>query len=295
MFNRQLTDFGVHPLPGSILASVIFAGISIYLFKQTTFAPWIYVLMALGVTGCLNSSSRNEFLRSCFITHDYFAIRLAEHLLVVSPFLLFLLCKNYFFPAAVLLALSVVNTFIRLRPSMQFAFPTPFYNQPFEFIAGFRKTWLVITGCYALTIIGIAVNNLHLGIFALLLIFLLCMSFYSDTEPAFYVWIYSLTPTRFLLKKIKTACLQIAVLCLPIAIMLSVFFKTDIYLIAGAYCLGCVYLVAIVCAKYSALPQQMGLPQIILLAICIPIPFLLIIVIPYFYNQSLKKTARFLQ
>lgn len=295
MLSRQLADFGVRPLWAYIGMPVLFVVASVYLFRRTPFAGYLYAAMALSVVAGFSGPGRNSFLKYCFTTRDYYRTRLAENGLVVLPFFLFLLYKNYFLIAVLLLALSGVFAFVQFNFAKQRTIPTPFYKHPFEFIAGCRKNWLALMACYGLANIAIVVNNFNLGIVALLITFLLCLSFYSITEPPFYVWIYSTGPTSFLLKKIKTACLQATLLTLPLAVLLLIFYSGNVLLIGGIYCLGYVYLVAVVCAKYSAFPRQMGLTQTILLMMCVPVPPLLLIVVPYFYNQSLKKIALLLK
>lgn len=295
MLNRQLADFGIQPVLAYLALPVIFIVLSIYLFQKTAFAQYIYLLMALSLITRFNDSNRNNFLKACFKSNDYLIIRIAENVLVILPFFIFLICKNYFFSAAILLLLSPFAALVSFKSKLQFTIPTPFYKQPFEFITGFRKTFLGFLCCYSITFIAIAVHNFNLGIFALLLNFLFCISFYTSTEPDFYVWVYSLTPKLFLIKKIKTALLHVTILTFPAAVILSLFYISNSFIIAGFYCLGYVYLAAIVCAKYSVFPVQMGLPQIILLAISIPLPPLLIILVPYFYLQSIKKLGIFLK
>lgn len=294
MLNRQLADFGIQPVLAYLALPIIFFVPSIYLFQKTPFAQYIYLLMALSLIIRFNDSNRNNFLKSCFKSNDYLIIRIAENVLVILPFFIFLTCKNCFFSAAILLPLSVFAAFVSFESKLQFTIPTPFYKQPFEFITGFRKAFLGFLCCYIITFIAIAVHNFNLGIFALLLNFLFCISFYTSTEPDFYVWVYSLTSKLFLIKKIKTALLHATILTLPSAVILSLFYISNSYIIAGFYCLGYVYLAAVVCAKYSVFPKQMSLLQTILLAVSIPLPPLLIILVPYFYIQSIKKLDKFL-
>ena len=75
--------------------------------------------------------------------------------------------------------------------------PTPFSKNPFEFTTGFRRTLLIFPLAYALTVIAINVDNLNLGIFSILLIFLIVLSFYSKPEEEYYVWVHADTPKSF--------------------------------------------------------------------------------------------------
>lgn len=289
MLNRQMTDFGINPVFAYLLLLLAFIGLSIFLFKKTSFAEYIYILMAVSLISRLTETNRNDFLKSCFQDSFYYIIRIIENLIFALPFLIFLTYKSCFLSASVLLLLSGVFAFVSFENKFHFTMPTPFYKQPFEFIIGFRKVFWGFLASYLLTFISISVHNFNLGIFSLLLAFLLCISFYTHTETPFYVWIYSLTPKLFLLKKTKTALLHSTLLCLPIAVNLSLFYSANIYIVFGFCCLGYVFLISIVFAKYSAFPDKMNLPQTILLAISILFPPLLLIFIPYFYIQSIKK------
>jgi hypothetical protein len=278
-----------------IVLPAIFISLSFYLFYKTPFAQYIYILMAVSLTVHFTGTDRNDFLKYCFDHRDYYRVRIAENTLLILPFIIFLVCNNYIVSAGILLALSAASAFISFRSNLQFTIPTPFYKKPFEFISGFRKMWWAFLCCYLLTVIAIVVHNFNLGIVTLIAVLLFCISFYSATETAFYVWVHSLTPRQFLQQKILTAALQATLLTLPIAISLCIFYLDQINMIGLFFCLGHIYLATAVCAKYSAFPQPVGLQQAILLAAGIPLPPMLILIIPYLYFHSLKKLRKFLQ
>ncbi|MDN3654345.1 hypothetical protein QWZ08_01830 [Ferruginibacter paludis] len=295
MLNRQLADFGVPAAAAWIVLPAVFIGLSFYLFHKTAFARYIYILMAVSLTVNFTSSDRNNFLRSCFKQGDYYRVRLGENILVVLPFLIFLICKNCVASAGILLALATATAFISFKSKLQFIIPTPFYKKPFEFIAGFRKMWPALLCCYLFTIMAIVVHNFNLGVVALTAIFLLCISFYQEMETGFYVWVYSLTPHQFLKQKIATAAWQASLLTLPAAIALGICYPPHLNIIGLFFCLGHIYLATAICAKYSAFPQPVELPQVILLVAGILFAPLLILIIPYFYIRSLKKLNNLLR
>jgi hypothetical protein len=295
MLNRQLADFGMPPVAAWIVLPLAFIGLSFYLFQKTPFAQYIYILMAVSATFHFTNSDRNDFLKSCFKQTDFYRVRFSENTLVVLPFLIFLIYKNCAYSAGIVWAIAIAAAFISFKNTLQFTLATPFYKQPFEFIAGFRKSWWALLGCYLLTVIAIVVHNFNLGIVTLMAAFLLCVSFYTETETAFYVWVHSLTPPKFLQQKITTAAKQATLLTLPITIGLGIFFTPDLYLIGLFFCLGYIYLITMVCAKYAAFPQPIGLPHTILLVAGLLLPPLLILTIPYFYIQSAKKLAKLLR
>ncbi len=289
MLKRQLSDFGIRPALGIGLLLAGFSGFSFYLFLKLTVAPWLYMLLALSLVSRLSETGRNTFLRLIFKRADYVRIRLAENGLTVVPFVVFLCCKSVL-PVAVLLAvLAPLLSLVRINIPAAVAFPTPFYKRPFEFIVGFRARAGLFVVAYGLTAIAVIYQNFNLGIFSLILVFTVCLSFYNQPEDVFYVWMYRLTPNGFLWHKLKTAMLYAGILSLPVALALLVYFPAHMLITAGFLLLGYVGLLTVLLAKYSSYPQQMNLPQGILLALGLMMPPFLLAIVPFFYTQSVKR------
>lgn len=132
-------------------------------------------------------------------------------------------------------------------------------------------------------------DNFNLGVFALLLVFPVLLSFYSKLENEYYVWTFTDTPKGFLINKIKTGLVYLSILVIPILIVLGIFFLSETFTLFIFMLLGYVYLVTIILAKYSAYPNEMNLPQGILIGISLLFPPILIGIIPFFYLQSIKR------
>ena len=66
MLNRQMTDFGIHPIVGYLLSIAGFTGGSMILFSKTVYG--VYILLILAIAGMikLSESNRNSFLNYCF-------------------------------------------------------------------------------------------------------------------------------------------------------------------------------------------------------------------------------------
>jgi prepilin signal peptidase PulO-like enzyme (type II secretory pathway) len=58
---------------------------------------------------------------------------------------------------------------------------------------------------------------------------------------------------------------------------------------------GYVFLVLMISAKYSAYPDEINIPQAILIVLCFCFPPLLIAVIPFLLSQSIKQLNRILK
>lgn len=295
LLKRQLIDFGLQPWLGFLIVLITFYGFSIYLFTTTTFANYIYAILATGLVFKHNEIKKNNFLKFTFTISFYYKIRLLENLITIAPFILFLCIYKAFYSALIVLFISMVLIFYNNGKQFSLTIPTPFYKKPFEFIVGFRSWFLIFALSYFLTAMSVIYQNFNLGIFSLILAFLVCFSFYNEPESEFYVWVHKLSVNKFLFDKIKTAILFSTLITLPITLVMLYFFKQNIHAIIGFQLLGYCYLVTIILAKYSTYPQKMNLPQGVLFAISIAIPPFLLGLIPFFYMQSAKRLKDILE
>lgn len=286
MTNRKFRDAGIHPWLAWILLAVLFAGGSFYLFYKSTFAPYIYVLGGLVLAGKLSETRRYDFLKQCFENNTLRKLRMTENLLVVTPFLVFLLYKQLLLFALALLALAMLLALTNFRTKVHVIIPTPFYKKPFEFTTGFRNTYYLILAAYALTCIAVGVGNFNLGVFALLLVFGITLTYYTQAEHPYYVWIYSQSSRGFLKLKIKTAMVYATFLVLPIALALGLYFPQYILILIAFILLGLAYLICMIVSKYAAYPDELNVTQGILVGLCIWFPPLLIVMIPYLFRKS---------
>ena len=211
------------------------------------------------------------------------------------PFLAFLLYKQLFVSAGLLFTSTVILALVNFRTSLNFTIWTPFSKQPFEFTSGFRNTFYLFFLAYILTIIAVFVNNFNLGVFSMLLVFATTLSYYTKPENEFYVWTYNHNPRQFLFGKIKTAILYSSSLAIPIALVLAVFYYQNIGLILLFFAIGWAFLTAVIVAKYSAYPDEMNIPQGILLAICLWFPPVLIVLIPFLFRKSENQLSSLLK
>ncbi len=295
MINRWFNDVGIAPLFAYILLVLGFTGLSIYLFFKTEFAVYLYLLFALSLIGKLSETQRSDFLKICFGDTQVKRIRITENLICSIPFLVFLLYKQLFLFAGLLLILASILALVNFRTTLNVTIWTPFSKQPFEFTTGYRNTFYLIFAAYTLTLIAVSVSNFNLGVFAMLLVFATTLSNYTKPENEYYVWVYNRNPRQFLFSKIKTALLFSSFLVLPIAFVLTIFFYQNIGLILLFYLVGWAFLTAIIVAKYSAYPDEMNIPQGILLAICLWFPPFLIVLIPYLFRKSKNQLSSLLK
>lgn len=289
ILNRRIINFGLPLLIGYTLIPFVFILLSNYLFGNTEFAIYVYGLIAISFVSKLSEPKRNDFLKSIFNKDEYKKIRVIENVIYCLPFTFFLVSKNQFIFSVILNLFVIIIILLNFRTNINLPIPTPFSKNPFEFTVGFRKTFYVFPIAYFLTYISVSVGNFNLGIFSMLLIGITCFSYYSKIENEYFVWNYNLSSKKFLLEKMKTCLIYFSLLSLPIIITLGISFFNEIDILVVFTLLCYAYLSAIVFAKYSAFPNNMHLPQGILFALSFMFPPMLLIIIPLFYSQSIKK------
>ena len=295
IINRKLSDLIFHPIIGYLLLLLVFCGLSMYLFYAITFAPYAYILIALYFTSKLSELRRNDFLKICFGNKRYKKMRILENIIIVLPFIIFLIYKQLFYHVIILASIAILMALLNFKTTYSITIPTPFYKKPFEFTVGFRNTFFVFFIAYGLTIIAIVVDNFNLGAFSLALTLLTILSYYLKPENEYFVWSYSLTPKKFLVEKIRTAFILSFYLYTPILLVLSIFYFEYISVLLLFTLLGYLYMTTIILAKYTAYPNEIDLVQGIILSLCFVFPPMLIAIIPFFASKSINKLNDYLK
>jgi hypothetical protein len=289
MTNRKIKETGLNPLLGYLLALTAFVLLSEYIFHKTEFAKYLVILACLSLEFKLSEKNRTDFLLSTFGDKSKMKIRVLENFILCIPFVSILLYKSFLFEASILFMCSIVLALLSFHSNFNLTIPTPFSKRPFEFSTGFRKTFFIFPIAYALTIVAINVNNLNLGIFAFLLVFITSLSYYSKPEQEYYVWIHSETPKVFLKNKVFNAYKNATLMAIPIIISLLIFYPSEFELILIFFLIGLLFLWAVILAKYSAYPGEMNLPEGMVIAFSLFFPPLLVAIIPFFYTKSINK------
>jgi hypothetical protein len=205
------------------------------------------------------------------------------------PFTLFLIYKKQFIFSLLLNLAVIITALFNFGTTLNITIPTPFSKKPFEFTVGFRKTFYMFPIAYFLTYISISVGNFNLGVFSILFMALICFSYYSEIENEYFIWNFKQSSKEFLLDKTKTCLTYFTLLTVPSIISLSISFYNEIAILMILFILCYAYLLTIILGKYSAFPNNMRLPQGILILMSFAFPPILFVVIPLFYSQSIKK------
>jgi hypothetical protein len=87
----------------------------------------------------------------------------------------------------------------------------------------------------------------------------------------------------------KTCLTYFSILSLPIIITLGISFFNQIDILIVFIFLCYAYLTTIIFAKYSSFPNEMNMSKVILIGLSFMFPPILLIFIPLFYSQSIKK------
>jgi hypothetical protein len=289
MLNRKMIDFGLPILIGYTFLPLIFILGSNYLFTKTAFANYLFGLLALTVVSKLSEPNRNNFLKSIFSKKKYRILRILENIIYCMPFTLFLIYKKQFIFSLLLNLAVIITALFNFGTTLNITIPTPFSKKPFEFTVGFRKTFYMFPIAYFLTYISISVGNFNLGVFSILFMALICFSYYSEIENEYFIWNFKQSSKEFLLDKTKTCLTYFTLLTVPSIISLSISFYNEIAVLMILFILCYAYLLTIILGKYSAFPNNMRLPQGILILMSFAFPPILFVVIPLFYSQSIKK------
>lgn len=285
-----MKSYGLHPLIAYPLLIIVFVVFSLLLFyPQIVYLQYFYLFIPFYFSLNLSETDRNDFLKICFNDKAYRIVRIVENLIIALPFIAFLLYKRCFLLALLLTVLMFISATVNRRSRFSFVIPTPFAKNPFEFTVGFRNAFYLFAFAYGLTAIAVVVDNFNLGVFALTLTLLTPCSFYLKPENSYYVWQFNLSPAQFLYHKMKTALVYSLMLCFPVILVLILFYTGYAGILLLCFLLGYAFITLFILIKYASFPDEPGILEGILLLFCFLIPPLLLIIIPYYFNRSVKQ------
>ena len=295
LMNRRFKDLGFKPLFAYILLGIAFYVFSFFLFQRTEYAVYFYLFISLTSTAKLSEIKRYEFLKTSFKNSRLRQIRLIENGITSVPFLMFLVYKQLFLFALLLLVLSSLLALANFKTTINWTIPTPFYKKPFEFLVGFRNTFYLFLLAYSLAGISIYVNNFNLGAFSIIFVFVLMMGFYTLPENEIFVWNFNVTARDFLFTKLKIAWVYASFIVVPLSIILTIFFPQNLTYILLAILVGYGFLSCMLLAKYAVFPNEINLTQFFFFGISVLFPPLLLLLIPHYFLQSAKRLKAYLK
>lgn len=293
--NRHISDAGLRPLAGWLLAALLFAVLSSILYLKTGFASWILTLLLPGMLTRLSGKERNEMISMLFSGSDRVIIRIAENLLVTIPFAVVLTVAEAWLPLGVAFGTSIVMALSVFSLTAAVVIPTPFGRWPYEFPAGFRRSWPAIAFSLFLCLMSVVSGNFNLSVFAQLCLTVVVIAFYLQADPEIYVQMFSCRPRTFLVKKIVTAAGCSVLLAAPVMIASMAAFPDRWWIPPVVHAIAMLYLAAVILLRYASFPGEPGVPGLIILALAVSFPPLLLVVIPYFGARAVRHLKPLLQ
>lgn len=287
--NRMIESFGLPPVIAYILGALAFVALSFLLFQKTDLAGGVYSAFAVSVLFQFSDAQKNDFLKGIFQTQVYRQIRLIENLLLVIPFVLFLVVQQEYWMAVILFLVSMALSFYQSKSVLNFAIPTPFGKRPYEFIQGFRRFFLVFFFIGFLLLMGVWVDNFNLAVSTIGFLFLISLLFYEKPEPTSMVWMFKSKAGDFLRIKIKEGLLNVSILTLPFLIILLFYYPEKYQIIFLIEFLGYIYLSTMIIAKYVDFPNQMSIVPGLLLGLGFVFPPVLPFLIYFFYRKAKRR------
>jgi hypothetical protein len=283
-FERWVHELGL-PLWLAYLLIPIFLTLFVEaLFIKTTFPAGILSICGLYYPAKLSEEHRTDFLQSLF-AENFIKIRILENLIVSSPFIFALLIKMQFLYATSLLLSIIALSFLKGRSLSSKSYNKLFSKYPFEFTSNIRLTGPIFLLSYFLCGIGLCVENYNLSAFSLGLIFFMTMMFYANQEVKYFIWIYDKSVYNFIKHKFMTGAKYSLTAALVIIISICWFAPQFWYIVLIIVVCGLANLLNIIIIKYGVYPKEYGLFDSLAIVLCIIMPPLLLLTIPYYYKK----------
>ena len=289
LLDRWIKDIGLPVWAGLTLGIAAFVSGNLLLFYKTSLAPYLLMVAAAMLLTMFGRPEKIKFLKATYPELVFRKIRLVECLVPTLPFLLVLGVVQAFIPMALLLFFAIWMAFTEGVRRNTFPLPTPFGNKPFEFLVGFRQTFVWLLAVHGLLAVGLVVDNVNLSLFSLALVFATTLLYYGQPEERYWVWLHTDRAKDFLWQKLKTAWQQSIVLAAPNALILIGFYPAYWYIVLAIIVIGMICLSCFVLGKYINYPQTMTVAQSIVLGLGLFMPLLLFWLLPFFYRKSVLK------
>jgi predicted histidine transporter YuiF (NhaC family) len=289
MWCRHMVAFGLSPWVVVIIAPVLFWVGSEYIWRKLAAPQYIYSSIGVLVAWTATTEKRNEFISTIFTQSDYTVLRMVEHVIMLLPFSIFLCAKSQYICAASILVIGMMMHMHIGRSWTWPTVPTPFGRYPYEMTVGFRRSWWLILSMYALIAWGLWIHNHNLSLFGLMVIGLITSTYYLYTEPVYFVWIHAMKEDRFITHKLSVGMWYQAWLVWPAAFLLLALAPDIRWLCIGVMIGSALYLATCMLVKYTCYPMEVNLVYSFLLMICLFIPPMMLIALPFIYQRARYK------
>ncbi|MCI5057937.1 MAG: hypothetical protein MRY83_17620, partial [Flavobacteriales bacterium] len=289
--NRIIKERGMHPFIGLPIIIAVFLGASLLIFEKLNNGQWFYVLASWFCLIRMYSKSQKSLLKIALHPQKFRLLKMVEHFIVLVPFAIFMTFKGFHIPTVVMFLGGCFLAQIDPKMSGGFVFKTPFWRRPFEWIAGFRRFLGLLIPILAILVLSKVHNNPNLGLFGLVIMFFAFFSFYSGQEDEYFVWSFHKSSKYFLKNKALVAARHSFFSSISLVIALIIMFPSQWFAPIIVLIWGFLALTLIIFSKYSSYPNQLNLPNAILVGLSIALPPLMILTIPYYYQKSIKELS----
>ncbi|TDS55948.1 hypothetical protein [Myroides indicus] len=294
---RKLQDAGIPLLIGIPALFVLFYFVSEEIYERLEFQNMCYLYGALmfGAVIANADKGRQRFLFQHYPENKYFSLNIIENIVLYLPLGVYYWYKDDWVYALTWLCVTFVVGMIQI-PNVNFKkrIPTPFLKHSLESIVGFRKNYLFFFLMYFVLWQSVKVQNLNLGLFCLLAVFVYCSFFFVKSEPLYYVWNYRLNPNDFLIEKLKTAGINSLSVSGLITIILFLVYPAEYEIIALGNLWGLSVVSVVLLSKYSVYPSELNLQQLFMIALCLFFPLIIPVLLFYFYVQACSQLKEIL-
>ena len=288
-FERASLEFGLDSLVSYLFLLILFVGLSFVWMSKGKLTQWTYICPPTFVLFFISHPDRLQFYKQIYSEYTYNTIRWIENFMIAIPFLLFMLVNSLFLPFIALLSITIILSLKDRNLLTSIVLPTPFYRFPFEFTSGFRYSWILIIGLYALTIISCWVSNEALAIFSVLTLALTSILYYQNQESEYFIWIHNMDSKTFIIHKIKIAICYSLLIIIPMFILVVVMWPSYLLLTVSGVLSALMFLATLIAAKYTMYPQLFNLPLVLALLLGLVAPPILLILFPILYNKAIKN------
>lgn len=293
LFGRRIRNFGLHPIFGFLLLSIILFVLPAFLLESQKYYAPLYFCSGLISFIPLNKKERCDFLKNCHLKKYYYLTRCVENIIVSLPYMIIFIIHQKYIYAFSIFVFAILTLFLSLK-RISIIIPTPLSKSSFEYILGFRCSFVLIFGLYFICFKAAVYQNIALGLISLIFLFVIFMGYFFYAEPDYYVWIYKLSPRDFLNRKTNYMLRNTLILTSLPASLLCISFPQDILLVLYFFVHGLCSLMCSILLKYYKYPAPMNVGEALLLTFTITCPLFPLVLWFALRKKTIKKLSDYL-
>ncbi len=252
---RYLKGIGLNPVITLAILLLLFVLASIKIYSLE-YGYSLYLMWALTILAKGSTVKRNNFLYLNYSNGLFYLLRMVENLIVISPFVIFYLVQNEILKSMSLILVAFAMVLLRSRSVKSIVILQPFSKYDYEWIAAFRKYFLLPIPFLIGYCMGIIVHNYSLSLVCGGVLMLnLALPFQETIEKPVFIWQYKLSAVSFLKEKAKRIFNYS--LCFIGFFLLIIAFNPGKWLSILFVCFWCLLTVIVsLITKYSRYPSS---------------------------------------